>query len=143
MRHYRAGVDDVFHGCGTDVLATSSDDDVFLASRDIHKAIIVDGSQITGLQPAIGHLDVGRQLWFLVIAKEHIRTHHLQFPIIVGPHTHTGTRLAYRTDTVGILPVDDHRCGSFRHTVALDEGNIIHTVEEMGEINVQGGSSAG
>ena len=142
MRHDRAGVDDVLHRRGADVLAARRDDDVLLASGDVEEAVIVDAAQVAAVQPAVLLKHLGGELGLLVVAEEHVRPldHHL---VVVGElQRDAGTGLAGRADTVRILEIDHAGRRRLGHAIALDEGDAVHAVEEMRQVGVHRGAAA-
>ena len=143
MSHDRAGVDDILHRGGADVLAAGGDDDVLLASGNEGEAAVVDTTQIAGFDPAVGSHRLCGEFGLLVVAKEHVRAGQLNFIVFAKTHAHARPRLADRTDLVVVLPIDEHRSGGFGHAITLDEGDVIHAVEKVGQIHVERRTTAG
>ena len=94
------------------------------------------------IEPSGSHRLCG-EFGLLVVAKEHVRAGQLNFIVFAKTHAHARPRLADRTDLVVVLPIDEHRSGGFGHAITLDEGDVIHAVEKVGQIHVERRTTAG
>ncbi len=74
-----AGRDLLFHRDGGDVLAAGGDDDVFGTTGQCDMPLVVNRSQIAGLEPAVLGKGLGCLLGQVMVAKEHVLAFHLEF----------------------------------------------------------------
>ena len=78
-----------------DVLARGRDDDFFFPSRDAQITFVIDGTQVTGVQPTIANY-LTRGTIILLIAQHNMRTASENFSVIGNANVDAAKGLASR-----------------------------------------------
>ncbi|GFH75430.1 hypothetical protein Sgou_01000 [Streptomyces gougerotii] len=89
----------------SDVLAARGDDDLLLAAGDREVAVLVEGADVPGVEPAVGQRLTGRRLVVPVPVEEVLAVE--QDLAVVGDADHrTGQRLTDRADLLAVPRVE-------------------------------------
>ena len=70
-----------------DVLTRGTQDHILAATLDIDVALLVDCTQVTGVEPAFGVDDIACGIGILVVTQHHVVTLYKQFSDIAGSIT--------------------------------------------------------
>lgn len=84
LAHHRRSHDGCFHLAWGDVLAACGDDEILLTPDDGNEAVIINGAEITGMQPSIDNLLLGN-VRIVVVSGAYGRALYAQLPFFVDP----------------------------------------------------------
>ena len=123
-----------------DVLAPGGDDDVLLPAGHPQVAVVVELTQVAGVQPAVGVDHLGGRGLVVPVTGEDVRPGHEDLAVVGYPDRHPGHRPPDRADLVVAGQVGrDHRAG-LGEAVALQHGDA-DAAEEVPEPLAQRGAA--
>ena len=85
----RMGVEELLDLAGIDVLAAANDH-VLEATGDLVVALVIDGGEVAGVEPAVGVDGVGGGVGHVVVAQHHHAAAGLEFALFAGAHFEVG-----------------------------------------------------
>ena len=106
-----------------DVLATRGDDDVFLTAGDVQEAVIVEGAQVTGIQPPVNEC-LGSDLGLFVVAHEDVRALDQDLIVVGDFDFHPRQRRTDATEAVFVWCVEARRTRVLRLSVDLEHDDV-------------------
>ena len=122
-----------------DVLAARRLEQVLLAVRDTHIALVVDLPDVAGVQPAVvERLGGGRLL--VVVAGHHAGALDQQLAVVGDPELGAVERRPDRAELVVVRAVDAGSCGGLGEPVALEDQDS-RGVEPLGDVTVERGGT--
>ena len=114
---------------GGDVLASGGDDELLLASGDAQVAVLVEGADVAGAEPAVGGEGLGGGRGVVVVGGEDSDTADLDLLVLTDADLVAADGRADGADLVEPVGVDADRADGLGQAVALQDGQAQATVE--------------
>ena len=114
---------------GGDVLAAGGDDELLLAPGDTQVAVLVEGADVAGAEPAVCREGLGGGLGVVVVGGEHTQTPHLDLVVLTDADLVAAYGRADGADLVEPVGVDADRPDRLGQAVTLQDDQSQSAVE--------------
>ena len=140
LRDEGVGADRVLQLPRGHVLAAGGDDDLLLPARDAQEALLVQGAQIAGAEPAVLGEGLLVRLGAIAVAAEQRGAACEDLAVVVDPDLVAAQRAAHGADAELPRAADSHGGGGLGEAVALEDRDA-HPPEEVRQVGGEGAAT--